>query len=85
MIVYSAALLCILYAVVCISVTHRLLELISMSVLPQTKIQHKKNTQRGMKHKFRYHGFQQKLISRVDFSVILCVPSLKALQLVEQK
>ena len=56
-----------------------------MSVLPPTKIQNKKNTQQGMKHKFRYHEFQQKVISRVDFSAILCVLSLKALQLVEQK
>ena len=40
-----------------------------------------------MKHKFRirYHGFQQKLRSRVDSSAILCVPSKKAQQLVEQK
>ena len=56
-----------------------------MSVLPPTKIQHKKNTQQGMKHKLRYHGFQQKLRSRVDSSAILCVPSLKAEPLVEQK
>ena len=56
-----------------------------MSVLPPTKIQDKKNTKQDMKHKFRYHGFQQKLRSRLDSSAILCVPSLKAQQLVEQK